>query len=175
MKLRSASLIFILSVTCFATTVVPASIEHLTRESTNVVRARAMNSVSTWDGAHRRIYTLTRFQTLQAMKGSLGPTFVVKRLGGQAGGYTMKVAGIHPWQDGEETVLFLRPDIDRTFVVTALMQGDFRVHRNGATATVSNGVQGVKKIGTSGEVGEFRGARMTLDELSRRVRQAAAK
>ncbi len=174
MKLRSASLIFVLSVTCFATTVVPASIEHLTRESTNVVRARALSSVATWDNAHRRIYTLTRFQTLQTMKGSLGPTFVVKRLGGHAGGYTMKVAGVRPWRDGEETVLFLRPDIDRTFVVTALMQGDFRVHRDGAAPpTVSNGVQGIKKISASGEVSEFGGARMTLDELSRRVKQAA--
>src|SRR4051794_15829454 len=98
------ALVFI-SLTAFATTVVPASIERLTAESTHVALARALDSRSVWDASHSRIYTLTRFQPVRLMKGSLPTTFTVKKLGGHADGYTMKVAGVRGWQIGENAVL----------------------------------------------------------------------
>jgi len=167
------ALVFI-SLTAFATTVVPACIERLTAESTHVALARALDSRSVWDASHSRIYTLTRFQPVRLMKGSLQATFTVKRLGGHADGYTMKVAGVRGWQTGENAVLFLQPDNDGSYIVTGLMQGDFRIARQSSgDLTVSNGVQDAKQLESNGRISEFRGSRLTLSELEQRVRKAA--
>jgi len=175
MKSRGYLLAFALvSVTLFATTVVPASVEHLTAESTHVALARALDSRSVWDSSHSRIYTLTRFKPVRFMKGALPSTFTVKRLGGHLDGYNMKVAGVRDWQRGENAVLFLQPDLDGNYIVTGLMQGDFRIARNATgVLTVSNGVAGAKQLDQTGKVTEFRGARMSLAELEQRVRKAA--
>jgi hypothetical protein len=110
------------------------------------------------------------------MKGTLPSTFTVKRLGGHLDGYNMKVAGIRDWQRGENAVLFLQPDVDGSYIVTGLMQGDFRIARDAKGAlTVSNGVAGAKQLDVSGQLSEYRGARMSLAELEQRVRKAAAK
>ncbi len=162
------------SILALGTTVVPASVERLTAESTQVVLARAIDSRSAWDAAHRRIYTYTRFQSLRMMKGSLPVTFTVKALGGSADGYTMKVAGVRGWQRGENAVLFLQADSDGTFFVTGLMQGNFRVSRQASGEPVaSNGVSGVKQLDASGNIIGYRGAHMSLSELEQRVRKAA--
>jgi hypothetical protein len=164
-----------ISITAFATTVIPASIEHLTAESTHVVLARAIDNSSVWDASHSRIYTLTRFQSVRTMKGTVPATFTVKRLGGHLDGYNMKVAGVRGWQVGENAVLFLQPDVDGSYFVTGLMQGDFRIKRSpSGVLTVSNGVHGTHQLETNGQISEFQGARMTLTELEQRVRKAAA-
>jgi len=164
-----------LSVTAFATTVVPASVERLTAQSTHVTLARAIDNRSLWDASHGRIYTLTRFQAVRMMKGSLPTIFTVKRLGGHLDGYNMKVAGVREWQPGDNTVLFLQPDVDGNFIVTGLMQGDFRVVRSSAgVLTVNNGVRGARQLDASGQLTDFQGSRMSLNELEQRVRKAAA-
>lgn len=169
------ALVFI-SVAALATTVVPASIERLTEQSTHVTLARAVDNRSVWDASHTRIYTLTRFQPVRLMKGALPATFTVKRLGGHADGYTMKVAGVRGWQPGENAVLFLQPDVDGSYVVTGLMQGDFRLGRQASgDLTVSNGVRGAKQLDANGQVSEFQGSRMTLTELEQRVRKVAVR
>ena len=164
-----------ISITLSATTVIPASVERLTVESTHVVLAQVVDNRSAWNSDHTRIYTYTRFQVLQTMKGSLARSFTVKRLGGSAEGYTMKVSGVRAWRPGEQAVLFLQPDVDNTFFTTGLMQGDFRIQRQASgTVFVSNGVRGTKQVEANGQLTEFQGTRMTLDELQRRVRKAAS-
>lgn len=162
-----------ISVTAFATTVVPASIERLTAQSTHVALARAIDNRTLWDASHSRIYTLTRFQSVRTMKGSLPATFTVKRLGGHLDGYNMKVAGVRGWLPGDHAVLFLQPDVDGSYIVTGLMQGDFRVARSSSgVLTVNNGVGGAKQLDVNGEINDFQGSRMSLNELERRVRKA---
>jgi hypothetical protein len=108
------------------------------------------------------------------MKGSLPATFTVKALGGHADGYTMKVAGVRGWQPGESAVLFLQPDSERTFFVTGLMQGDYRLTKQSSGGVlVSNGVRGVKQIDASGNLTGYQGSQMSLRELEQRVRKAA--
>lgn len=172
---RLALAIVFVSVTLFATTVVPASVERLTAQSSQVSLARAIDNRTTWDASHSRIYTLTRFQPVRLMKGSLpAATFTVKRLGGHLDGYNMKVSGVRGWEPGESAVLFLQPDTDGSFIVTGLMQGDFRVSRNSSgDLMVSNGVRGARQLDAGGQVTEFQGARMSLSELEQRVRKAA--
>jgi len=171
---RLALAVVFVSVTLFATTVVPASVERLTAQSTQVSLARAIDNRATWDASHSRIYTLTRFQPVRQMKGSLPATFTVKRLGGHLDGYNMKVAGVRGWEPGENAVLFLQPDADGSFIVTGLMQGDFRISRaSSGDLMVSNGVRGARQLDATGQVTEFHGAHMSLSELEQRVRKAA--
>lgn len=174
MKTRMLLVLALCSVTALATTVVPASIERLTSESTHVALAHAVGNRVVWNASHTRIYTLTQFQPIRQMKGSLPALFTVKRLGGHLDGYNMKVAGVRGWQAGDDAVLFLQPDADGNFIVTGLMQGDFRVRRDTAgNLTVSNGVPGAKQLDTNGQVSDFQGARLPLSELEQRVRKAA--
>lgn len=176
MKPSRLFLVFLFAtVSCFATTVRPMSVERLTAQSTHVVFARALDHRSAWNAEHTRIFTYTRFQIMENMKGSAPSVITVKQLGGDAGGYNMKVAGVRYWANGAEAVLFLQQAPDSTFAVTGLMQGDFRLGRQSSGETiVSNGVPDTKELSASGTVQQYRGSRLTFNELRQRVMKAAA-
>ncbi len=164
-----------LSAACWATTVIPMSVEDLTHAASDVVEARAISSRAAWNTQHTLIYTYTTFQVTRSLKGSSAQTFVLKQLGGSAEGYTQKVSGIRHAQAGEDALLFLRPSAaaDGTYVIVGLLQGDFRVLRSSdGTALVSNGVSGVKSI-RGRVVSNFAGSPMTLSEAESRVRRAS--
>jgi hypothetical protein len=170
-----------------ATTVVPMSIEQLASAATHIIRAHVIDSSSAWDDTHSTIYTYTRFQTEETLKGSRSSVVTVKQLGGSAGGYTLHVAGVHPWNKGENVVLFLRPSQgqDGTFSVVGLMQGDFRLRRstsgelmadNGlhlSAATAMSPVGDVHAYNPSTkQLNAYSGSQVTLSELESRVRAA---
>ena len=171
-------MIFLLAVAAAATTVIPMSVERLATQSSHIVYARALGHHSAWNADHTRIFTYTQFQVMQTLKGNTPATIVVKQLGGHAGGYNMKVAGVRYWQNGEDAVLFLQPTApsDGTYRVTGLMQGNFRATQTSSgKVVVSNGVPEAKEVAASGEVQAYRGSQMTLQELERRVRQAVGR
>jgi hypothetical protein len=162
--------IVLISAGCFATTVIPMSVERLTTQSTHVVFARALDHRSAWNPDHTRIFTYTRFQVMQTLKGNPTSLITVKQLGGHADGYNMKVAGVRYFANGEDAVLFLQKASDSTFSVTGLMQGDFRLGRqSNGEVVVSNGVPDAKELAATGEVQQYHGARMSLEELRQRV------
>jgi len=157
-----------------ATTVSPIAVEELARRADVVVEARAVRSWSQWDEGQHLIYTYTRFAVGRALKGAAGPAIVVRQMGGTAGGYTQKVAGVRQWTPGEESVLFLRASDarDGSMAVVGLMQGSFVVvHEASGETTVSNGVPEVSSF-ERGAVRTYTGSRMTLRELERRVGRA---
>ncbi len=164
---------FLVAVAAVATTVIPMSVEKLAAESSAIVYAQALDHSSSWNPEHTRIFTYTRFRVLQTWKGSIHPTITVRQLGGHAGGYNMKVAGVRHWNNGDEAVLFLQPSpaADGSFAVTGLMQGDFRVaHLVSGRTVVSNGVPETKELAGSGEVRAYQGTNMTLEQLQQRVK-----
>ncbi len=160
----------------WATTVIPMSIEDLTRAASNIIEARAVSSRSAWNAQHSLIYTYTTYQVTRTLKGNAADTIVVKQLGGSAGGYTQKVAGVHHAQPGENALLFLRPSAggDATYVVVGLIQGNFRVFQDAAGQTrVSNGVTGAQQWERgAGRISQFNGASMTIDAAEARIRRA---
>ena len=174
MKLRVTAFLFVLCGLVMATTVIPVSVERLTRESSHVIEATAQRSWSEWNPQHTLIFTYTQFQVSRSLKGQVPATVIVKQMGGSAGGYTQKVAGVRHWRTGEESVLFLRPSppASGVFEVTGLMQGDFAVRSAGGQKVVSNGVKGVENY-SANNVGPNRGNTMPLSELESRVRRAA--
>ena len=165
-----------------ATTIVPMSVEKLTDVSSDVVVAHATKSWSRWNAQHTMISTYTQFSVDSQLKGTSGSTLTVKQPGGSAEGYTQHVAGVRPWSAGESAVLFLRPSSgnDGTFVVSGLMQGNFRVRRAASGAAIAdNGVEAPTKHveddvqsfdPESQSLTPYSGNRMNLDELERRVR-----
>jgi hypothetical protein len=168
--------ILLFAVVAAATTVKPMSIEELTAASSTVVVGQAAESWSTWNVQHTLIYTFTRFRVSRAMKGSPDQSILVKQLGGSAGGYTQKVAGVHAMRSGDNAVLFLRPSEakDGTMVIVGLMQGNFRVERDAKTGTtvVNNGVADVH-ASMPNATADYHGSKMTLKQLEARVRKVA--
>ena len=158
-----------------ATTVKPMSIEELTTAATMIVEGQAAESWSTWNAQHTLIYTFTRVRVSKTLKGANDGVVLLKQLGGSAGGYTQKVAGVHPLSDGDQAVLFLRPSEarDGTMVIVGLMQGNFRIEREAKTgsAVVNNGVSDVHQS-SGGAVTRYQGAKLTLRQLETRVRRA---
>jgi hypothetical protein len=172
--MKSAAVVALLSAMAVATTVVPMSIERLTEASTDVVLARAEDSWTEWNPAHTLLHTITRFRVARSLKGQATSTMLVRQLGGRAEGIEQKVAGVRSWRAGEEAVLFLRPSKEQSsaYAVTGLIQGNFRVLREGSQTFVSNGVAGVETARKNGRA-RFTGERMRLSELESRVRAAA--
>ncbi len=168
-------------VTCaLATTIIPMSVERLTQASTNIVVAQAADSWTELNANQSLVYTITRFHVSSSLKGQAGETITVRQIGGRTAHFEQKVAGVRHWQNGDRTVLFLRPSEggDGMLVVTGLMQGDFRVldaTSPSGEAMVSNGIAGVHTYDPAQKtVSEFSGAHMSLTELETRVKKAQA-
>lgn len=178
-RLLSILTIPMLAIGLRATTVIPMSVEQLTRASTHVVEATAIDSTAQWNPDHTLIFTYTRFNVSQSLKGQLPQTIVVRQLGGTVDGITQRVSGVRHWLPGQQAVLFLKPSStgDRAMVVTGLMQGNFLVKRsaNGETS-VTNGMPEVREHrAASGEVAGSGGSVMRLDELEARIRKAESR
>jgi hypothetical protein len=175
----TTALIGALLICCAAalgTTVIPMSVEELTRSASRIVEVQAVSSRSAWNAQHSLIYTYTKFRVIRGLKGDSAQTLVVKQLGGRAEGYTQKVSGVHHAQVGEEALLFLRPSAagDGTYAVIGMMQGHFRMFRarNGETM-VSNGITGAESLEPSnGGAREFTGSPMTLGAAEERIQRA---
>jgi hypothetical protein len=160
----------------FATTVVPMGVEKLTKVSTHIVEGQAVSSAARWNSEHTFIFTYTKFEVRQALKGQTPGTIVVRQIGGTVDGITQRVAGVRHWRTGEEAVLFLQSSStpDGSLVVTGLMQGNFMVQRTSAGPTyVSNGVPEAfeYQAGAAG-VANYRGNRLRLEDLESRVKKA---
>lgn len=173
---RAAIAVVMAVASCTATTVIPMSVEELTRAASHVVEGRALNSWSAWNAQHTLIYTYTNFQVARRLKGAAVQTITVKQLGGSAEGYTQKVSGVRHFQAGEDALLFLRPSIaaDGTLVVVGLMQGNFRMARTpSGEVVVSNGVYGASSLDRqTGAISTFAGSPMKLGEAESRIQKA---
>ena len=170
-------IVLALIATAGATMVKPMTVEELTSASSAIVEGQAVDSWTSWNAQHTRIYTYTRVKVARALKGNAAETVVVKEVGGSADGYTQHVAGLQPMSTGERALRFLRPSVadDGTMVSFGLMQGHFRVAKDpqrGATV-VSNGVIGAEQL--SGKtVKHYQGSQLTLSEMETRIRKAVA-
>jgi hypothetical protein len=176
MKLSAALLILLMVATANATMVKPMTVEELTDASAQIVEGQALESWTSWNPQHTRIYTYTRVKVSRALKGSAQDTLIIRQVGGSADGYTQHVAGVQPMSAKERALLFLRPSQanDGTMVIVGLMQGHFRVARDPqrGSLVVSNGVMGAEQV-SKGSVQNYKGQRLTLAEMERRIRKAA--
>ena len=167
----------VLGAMAWATSVIPISVEELSRRASMVVEARAMNSWSEWSQDHSMIFTFTRFEVSRSLKGGAVQQVVVRQMGGQVGHTVQRVSGLRSWLPGDESMLFLRPSEAGGGVmsVVGLMQGDFRITRlNSGEARATNGVPQVKIYSPEAAASPATGggAEMPLAQLEARVKEA---
>jgi len=172
--IRRALIFAALAAIASATSIIPISLEQLSKRADLVVEARAINSHSEWNAQHTDIYTFTRFAVTKTLKGASTKEVTVRQLGGKVGHIRQTVAGVRGWQPGEESVLFLRSsEAGGVMSVVGLMQGNFRITHLNGKAVASNGVPDVKayNAGSSSPIA-YSDSAMVLEQLEARVREA---
>jgi hypothetical protein len=123
----------------FATSVLKLTLQELTKKSDSIVMARVDDAVSSWDAAHKEIYTYITLNVLQPVKGNKGGTTItLRQLGGTVGNIASVVPGMPSFRKGEEVVVFLtQKDAAGYPWVMGLQQGKY---------TVTTGKNGVKMV-----------------------------
>jgi hypothetical protein len=82
------------------------TLEQLAAKSEIIAHARVGRSWSSWDPAHKYIWTHHELLVLDPIRGAAGPV-VVSEPGGFLNGVGMRVSGTVEYTTGEEAILFL--------------------------------------------------------------------
>jgi hypothetical protein len=114
-----------------ASTLEHMSIAKMVRLARVIVRATCVENSTRWQEGE--IWTLSKFRTEEAWKGSASPEFTVRLLGGTVGNISSTVSGIPHFHAAEEVVVFLEPTKFGDYSIESWMQGTFRIRRNSRT------------------------------------------
>jgi len=137
-----------------ATTVQKLSLQELAKKSDSIVMARVDDAVSSWDAAHKEIYTFYTLSVLQSVKGAKGTTTItLRQLGGTVDNIASIVPGMPSFKKGEEVIVFLtQKDAAGYPWVMGLQQGKYSVTtgKNGVKM-VRNDLAGTELLTKSGQ------------------------
>lgn len=111
-----------------ATTLVRMDLDELAASASVVARVRCLGSEVRAEGGE--IWTFTRFEVLETLKGAPPREITVRLLGGRLGHLVSKVDGVPRFWEGEEAFLFLEPTRAGNLGVTSWAQGTFRIERD---------------------------------------------
>ena len=114
-----------------ATTLERMTLEGLTTRAHVVAQVRCLSNESRWERGE--IWTFTRFEVEEALKGIAPRLITVRLLGGKVGHLTSTVDAVPRFRPGEESVLFLEQAPDGAFTVLSWAQGTFRIRRDEVT------------------------------------------
>lgn len=112
---------------CPAATLEKMSLPELIRESTAIVRGRALDQRTVRQGP--LIYTLARFEVLEQWKGPQAPQVEIALPGGTMGNLSQRFGGVPQLESGREFVVFLWTGPSGRTQITGLSQGLFEVLR----------------------------------------------
>jgi hypothetical protein len=137
----------------FATTVQKLSLQELTKKSESIVMARVDDAFSSWDAAHKEIYTYFTLSVLQPVKGSKGATTItLRQLGGTVDNIASIVPGMPSFRKGEEVVVFLtQKDAAGYPWVMGLQQGKYSIAEKDGVKMVRNDLAGTELLSKTGE------------------------
>ena len=158
-QMLSAFLILALlaAVAVGATTLARMSLDELATAADVVARVRCLGNESKWERGE--IWTLTGFEVMETLKGTVPRLITVRLLGGRVDHLISTVDGAPRFGPGEEVFLFLERTRDGEFSVTGWVQGTFRIHRDAGTGQES--------------VTQDSGAASVFDPSTRRFRATA--
>jgi hypothetical protein len=111
-----------------ATTLARLSLEQLAAGSDAVARVRTVRAESRWE--YGSIWTITTFDVVETLKGSLPGQIAVRLPGGRVGHLTSTVEGTPKFAPGNEAVVFLQPSTAGGFTIAGWVQGNFRISRD---------------------------------------------
>ncbi len=159
-----------------ATTLVRMNLDQLTASAAVVARTRCLSAESRLERGE--IWTLTQFETVEALKGTPPPQITVRLIGGRAGHLISTVDGVPRFRAGEDAILFLHPLGSGEWSVTSWTQGTFRVRRDSRTQreTVTQDTSGLAIFNPATRQFEPGGIKnLPLEEFRQRVREAVAR
>ena len=116
-----------------ATTLARMTFDALVQQSSAVARLRCLGSEYRWDRGE--LWTDTRFELIEASKGSLPAVLTVRTIGGISGPLHSRVDGVPIFRAGEEVYLFLWERPGQPYRVLGWAQGTFRILRNEQAGT----------------------------------------
>jgi hypothetical protein len=111
-----------------ATTLARLSLDQLAAGADAVARVRCTSVESRWES--NSIWTVTRANVVETMKGQLPREITIGLPGGRAGHLTTSVDGTPKFGPGDEAVLFLQESRAGGYTVAGWVEGTFRISRD---------------------------------------------
>ena len=143
----------LLAAPAVATIVRSLTLDQMAVRADVVVHARVVEQRSAWNDEKNRIYTVTRVEVVDAIKGGDKPGTLldIRQIGGSVDGITQSVAGNARLRVGEEVIVFLDRDQAKPLhYVIGMAQGKFAVDRRGAEPRVVRDLEGLSMAAASG-------------------------
>lgn len=126
-----------------AASVLPLYLEEMIDTAAVAFEGTCTGNRSERDPATRLVVTYTTFEVRDVLKGTVGPTRVIKQVGGSLpddGGLQYRVEGVPTFTVGEDYVVFLAGESSAGFSSPiGLAQGKFRIKAGPSGRAVSNG------------------------------------
>src|SRR5262249_50385248 len=151
-----------------ATIVRRLALDEMGRGAALVVQGRI--SAATVVERGDRVYTDTRLEVTDCLKGDCPSTVTVRQLGGEVRGRGMSVEGAARLAVGSEVVLFLRPRRDGAFAPVGMAQGAYTVERDDAS-NVSALSRDLRDLGFVGEEAHGTIERIRPEDLAAALRK----
>lgn len=159
-----------------ATTLVRMDLDELAAKAAIVARVRCLENEARVDG--NEIWTFSRFEVIETLKGSAPREITVRLLGGRVGHLISTIDGVPRFRAGEELYLFLVQTRTGDFGVAGWAQGTFRLRRYNVSGreevTQDTGSVTIFDPATR----QFRPGgvrRMPVEQFRQRVREAAGR
>lgn len=102
-------------------------LEEQAKTAQLIVVAVAVSSQSNWSADSRIIWTDTRFEVTEKVKGDVTGTVTARQIGGRVGEIAQSVSGSPQFTIGRSYVLFLEPRPDGFYRVVGFSQGCYPV------------------------------------------------
>jgi hypothetical protein len=128
-----------------ATVASPLSFDELVKSSDIVAHGFVVDQwLEAPDGLPGVVYTYTRVEVAQVLKGEPTHRITLRQFGGELGGYTVKLSGTPTFELGAEIVVFAGRDSHKSpYVSVGLAQGVFYVTRKDAGVSLSRALSGI--------------------------------
>lgn len=131
----------LMSTSVIATTVLPVSLERMSKKAELIFYGAAINNEVKVDDVSGRVATFSTFEIIDVIKGDTGTKHTIKQIGGQLPGSKIfqRVQGVPRFTVGEQYIIFL-PQASRLGFSSpiGLSQGRYIVQKQNGLSTVSN-------------------------------------
>ena len=159
-SLLAVAAAFLLVPAVQATTVIPPTFDELVGQAELIFDGTVTDVRSEWigEGGQRHIVTFVTFQINEGIKGDAGANYTIRMLGGTVGDQTMEVTDTPKFKAGDRDILFVENNGRQFVPLVGIMNGRFRVERDGATGAevVKNNHGGA--VGDLAELGQDKSA-----------------
>ena len=125
-----------------ATTLLPVSPQRMSAVAESIFHGRVIDNTVKLDLVSGRVATFTTFRVLEAIKGEIGDTHIIKQIGGDLPGSSVRLVihGVPRFETGAEYVVFMPAPSSLGFASPiGLSQGKFDIQRLNGEAVIING------------------------------------